>query len=75
MLGFLKNPHAFAIALALLTAVLAHLYARTTETDKDVQKKVFWKTLVIGILAGFILTWLVHGRQEQTASEPFNAEI
>ena len=41
MLGFLKNPHAFAIALALLTAVLAHLYARTTETDKDVQKKVF----------------------------------
>lgn len=75
MFGFLQNPNTFAIALALLTATLAHLYARTTERDKEVQRKVFWKTLVIGIISGLILTWLVHGRQEPIATEPFNPEV
>ena len=71
MLGFLKNPHAFAIANALLTALLAYLYARTTERDEASQNKVFWKTLVMGIIAGLVLVWMVHGRQEPVATEPF----
>lgn len=75
MLGLLKNPHAFAIATAFLTAVLAYLYARTTEYDKNAQNKVFWKTLVMGLIAGLVLAWAVYGRQEPVATEPFNSDI
>jgi L-cystine uptake protein TcyP (sodium:dicarboxylate symporter family) len=73
MLGFLKNPHAFAIALAVLTAFLAHMYAKTTESDPQASKKVFWKTLVMGVISGLLLTWLVH-RPEPITTEPFAAE-
>ncbi len=75
MFGFLKNPHAFAFTMALVTAVLAYLYARTIETDKHAQTKVFWKTLIAGAIAGVLLTWLAHGRTEPVATEPFNSEI
>ena len=75
MLGFLKNPHAFVIAVALLTATIAHFYSRTTDKDPQTHRKTFWKTLVIGILSGLLLTWLVHGQSEPLTSEPFNTEI
>jgi hypothetical protein len=75
MFGFLQNPHAFAATFALVTALLAYLYARTIETDKKAQTKVFWKTLIAGGIAGLLLTWLAHGRSEPVATEPFNSEI
>ena len=75
MLGFLKNPHMFAISVAVLTATLSYLYARTTEPDKQAQTKVFWKTLIIGVISALLLTWLGYGRQEPVATEPFNNEL
>lgn len=75
MFGFLKNPHAFGLSIAALTALLSYLYARTTEKDKHAQTKVFWKTLVIGVVAALLLAWLGYGRQEPVATEPFNTDI
>ena len=75
MFGYLKNPHAFALTIAFLTALLAYMYARTTEQDKHAQTKVFWKTLIVGIISALLITWLGYGRQEPVATEPFNTDI
>ena len=70
MLGFLKNSYAFAVVVALLTATLSWLYARTIEKDKDVVNKTFFKTLVAGLIAGVALAWFVS-RPEEVMSEPY----
>lgn len=75
MFGFLKSPHMFALSVAVLTALLSYLYARTTEKNEHAQTKVFWKTLIIGVVSALLITWLAHGRQEQMATEPFNTDI
>ena len=75
MMEFLKNPHGFGISIAVLTALLSYLYARTTESDKTAQNKVFWKTLVIGVISALVLTWLGYSRPEPVAIEPFNSDI
>jgi hypothetical protein len=75
MFGFLKSPHMFALSVAFLTALLSYLYARTTESTEHAQNKVFWKTLIIGVISALLITWLAHGRQEQVATEPFNTDI
>jgi Na+-driven multidrug efflux pump len=74
MLAFLKNhPYIFSLALALLTASLTWLYARTIEKDKDKVNKTFNKTLAAGVVAALALTWLVH-REEPVSREPFISE-
>lgn len=74
MLEFLRNhPYVFSLTLALLTATLVWLYARTVETDPDKVTKTFNKTLLAGVIAALALTWLVH-RQEQVSTEPFSAD-
>ena len=74
MLGFLRNhPYVFSLAIALVTATLVWLYARTIEKDADKVNKTFNKTLLAGVIAALALTWLVH-RQEQISTEPFSAE-
>lgn len=74
MLGFLRNhPYMFALSIAVLTAALMWLYTRTIEKDPEVVRKTFFKTLLVGVIAAFALTWLVH-RREPVCSEPFAAE-
>lgn len=70
-MAFLQQPYVFALTLALLTAVLAFLYAKTTE--KDSGTKTFFKTLAAGAVAGVALTYFANGRGEQLATEPFDA--
>jgi hypothetical protein len=65
----------FALTVAAVTAILSYLYARTTEPNEKAQTKVFWKTLIIGIISAMLVTWLAHSRQEQVATEPFNTDI
>lgn len=72
---FLKQPQIFGLVLALLTAGVSSLYARTTSPDPEEPRKTFWKTLVVGIIASFVLNWIAYGRDEPLASEPFNAEF
>lgn len=74
MLGFLRNyPYVFALAIALLTAVLVWAYTKTIETDPDKVQKTFNKTLLAGVVAALALTWLVH-RSEPLACEPFQPD-
>jgi hypothetical protein len=74
MLPFLKNhPYFFSLTLALLTAGIVWLYARTLEKDGDKVNKTFNKTLAAGVVAALALTWLVH-REEPVSSEPFIAD-
>lgn len=71
MLGFLRNyPYAFALVVALVTAVLVWLYERTIEPDTEKTKKTFNKTLLAGVLAALAVAWLAS-RQEPLAAEPF----
>jgi len=72
MLAILQQPYMFAMALAVLTALLAYLYSRTTERDGAQANKTFFKTLAAGALAGVGLTYLTSGRTEQLATEPFD---
>ncbi len=76
MFDFLRNPHGFGMAIAVVTAVLSYLYARTTETDKHVQQKTFWKTLVVGIIASLLVVWTSSSasRPDAIVTEPFNIE-
>ena len=74
MLAFLRNhPYIFSLAIALLTATLSWLYARTIEKDPEKVGKTFNKTLAAGIVAALLLTWLVH-RQEPVSTEPFSTD-
>lgn len=74
MLDFLRNhPYVFSLSIALLTAVLMWLYTRTLEKDSEVVRKTFNKTLLAGVLAALILTYLVH-RQEPVSTEPFTTD-
>lgn len=69
----LKNYYVFALVVALATAVLAWLYARTLEGQKDSEApgKTFYKTLAAGVVAGGALAWFVS-RPEEVLTEPFS---
>lgn len=72
MFGFLQQPYVFALALALVTSVLAFLYAKTTDKDGSANR-TFFKTLAAGTLAGVVLTYVSRmSRGEQMATEPFD---
>jgi 4-hydroxybenzoate polyprenyltransferase len=72
IIALLRNPHAFGLTIALLTAILTFLYAKTTEKDNpSAPTKVFWKTLVAGAISALVLAWVVH-RPEQMLREPFS---
>jgi hypothetical protein len=77
MLGFLRaHPYAFALAIALVTALLVWAYARTLDRDKDSKdsaNRTFNKTLAAGVIAALALSYLVH-RQEPLCTAPFAAE-
>jgi multisubunit Na+/H+ antiporter MnhC subunit len=74
IIGFLQNPHAFALAIAISTAILSFLYAKTTETsDPKAPAKVFWKTLAAAVISALVLTWIVY-RPEHISREPFSAD-
>lgn len=71
MLGFLRNhPYIFSLVVALLTATIMWLYARTIEKDPQAVNRTFNKTLAAGVIAGLALTWLVY-REEPICTEPF----
>jgi hypothetical protein len=70
MFQSLQSPHAFALAQAVLTAVLVYYYTKTVETNTEVINKTFFKTLAIATISGLVLAWLVY-RPEQTLTEPF----
>ena len=88
MFGLLKQPYVFALALALLTAGLMYLYARTIERDGDKCTKTFFKTLAISSVSGLALAYLSSwggggggdggggggGGGGDLATEPFMAE-
>jgi hypothetical protein len=57
MFGLLKQPYVFALALAVVTAALMYLYARTIERDTDKCTKTFFKTLAISSVAGLALAY------------------
>ena len=72
IVDILKNPHAFGLTIALLTATITFLYAKTTEkNDANAPMKVFWKTLVAGAISALVLAWVVH-RPEHMMREPFS---
>lgn len=72
MLGFLRSsPYAVAVLVAVLTAALAWAYARTLAKEGEDTRKVFNKTLAAGLIAGLLLTWMVHKR-EHVSTEPFS---
>jgi hypothetical protein len=75
MLEFLQKPYLFAFALALLTAVLAYLYGRTTDKDQATSNKTFFKTLAAGVLSGAVLTYVSNARPELVATEPFDVAV
>lgn len=75
MISFLRNtPSAFAILVALLTAVLAWAYERTLEPDAAKVTRTFYKTLAAGAISAVVLTYIVH-RPEPVAPEPFMPEV
>lgn len=74
MLSLLRShPYVFAVLVALLTAGLSWMYARTIEKDPEVIKKTFNKTLAAALIAGLTLTYFVN-RQERLSTEPFTAD-
>lgn len=68
----LKNYYVFALVVAVVTATLSWLYARTLEgkKDEDAPSKTFYKTLAAGMLGGMALAWFVS-RPEEVLTEPF----
>ena len=72
-MSFLKNHYIFAITLAVLTAILSWLYARTLpqpEKDDTAVTKVFYKTLVAGLVGGLALAWFVS-RPDDILTTPY----
>jgi len=68
----LTNPYFLVVLTALATALLAMLYARSTETDPKAANKTFYKTLACGLLAGAGVTyaataWLGGGEDTLSA--------
>ena len=88
MLGILKQPYVFAVVLAVLTAGLMYVYARTVEADKERCNKTFFKTLAIASVSGLLLAYAASwagsgsggagdsgpGGAGELATEPFMPE-
>lgn len=73
MLSFLQQPYVFSIVVAVATAVLLYAYQYTVDKDPERTKKVFYKTLVAGVVAAVGLTWAIY-RPTPIATEPFSAD-
>lgn len=74
MLAFLQQPYVFALALALVTALLSFAYAKVTDKEPGRPAKTFFKTMAAGTLAGIALTYLTSSKAEPLlATEPFDA--
>jgi len=71
-LEFIQKPYVFALAIALVTAILAYAYSKVTDKDSNVSYRTFFKTLAAGALAGVVLTYLSTPRAEAMATEPFD---
>jgi hypothetical protein len=68
MLGVLKQPYVFAVALAVVTATLMYLYTRTIEADTDRCNKTFFKTLAISAGAGLLLAYAASWGESSSSS-------
>lgn len=78
MLALLRqSSYAFALATAFLTAVLVYLYSKTTEKDPAQCTRAFYKTLVLGAMAGAAIAYATSPAQAAPAVdvgvEPFDA--
>jgi hypothetical protein len=74
MLNLITKPPGYGIAIAIITAILTWLYTRTIEPDQDKVTKTFYKTLVAGLIAAAVLSYVAH-RPEPISTEPFNAVV
>ena len=71
----LLNPYIASALVALATALVAYLYARTLDKS-DEANKVFFKTLAAGLVGGGAVTWLLSrggggGGGEAPPMQPF----
>lgn len=76
MLGMLRQPYLFAIALAVVTAVLAFALSKVTDKDSTKSRRTFFTTLAAGLVTGIALTYLTAPKgvaEAAIATEPFDA--